>query len=219
MGAEAADVHLPQVEAGLALDDPLGHGLPDAPRAGQAMGAEPRRDEQPAHLGLAEAELAVGRERLRAVDQTRDLHVRHRRNPALRVGDDLREAVPVLLEQATVEVGRDRVEPAPPSQRPGRAVALVATHDQAAALLAEVDQQVRVAQRREGLLAALAEGLRDEVLVGHRHDRYAHARHATDLRRVHAAGVDDHLGLDVARGRCAPAHAAALESMPVTRVA
>ena len=66
MGAEAADVHLPEVERRLALGDPLGHHLADAARAGQPVRAEAGGDEEAAHLGLAEAELAVGRERLRA---------------------------------------------------------------------------------------------------------------------------------------------------------
>ena len=94
-----------------------------------------------------------------------------------------------------VEVGRDRVE-AVGAQRPRRAVALVAAHDQAAALLAVVDEQVGVAQRGQVAVVAVAEGLGDEVLVREGHDRDAHAGHAPDLGGEHAAGVDDHLGLD-----------------------
>ena len=84
--------------------------LPDAAGAGQPVRAEPGRHEQPADLGLAEAELVVGREGLRAVDHPRDLHVLHLRNAPARVHDDLLEAVPVVLEQPAVEVGRDAVE-------------------------------------------------------------------------------------------------------------
>ena len=47
---EAADVHLPQVELGLAVDDPRRHLAADAAGAGDAVGAEPGRDEQPAHV-------------------------------------------------------------------------------------------------------------------------------------------------------------------------
>ena len=148
MGAEAADVHRPQVELRLAAGDPLGHHLADAAGARQPVRAEAGGHEQAAHLGLAEAELAVGRERLRAVDQPRDAHVLERRHAHAGVVDDLLEAVPVLLEQAAVEVGRDVVQPAAAvAQRPRRAGALVAAPHQAAALLAEVDEVVGVAHR------------------------------------------------------------------------
>ncbi len=63
---------------------------------------------------------------------------------------DLLEAGPVLLEQAAVEVLRDPVEQML-VERPRRAVALVAAHHQAGPLLAEVDEQVGVAQRRQML--------------------------------------------------------------------
>ena len=104
---------------GLAVGDPLGHDLADAARAGEPVRAEPGGHEEAAHLGLAEAELVVGRERLRAVDQPRILDVLHRRHAHPRVRDDLLEAVPVLLQQPAVEVGRDRVEAAAASSDHG----------------------------------------------------------------------------------------------------
>ena len=159
LGAEAAHVHLPEVEAGLALGDPLGDHPADPAGAGEPVGAEPGGDEEAAHLGLAEAELVVGRERLGPVDQLRHLDLVHRRHPALRVLDDLGEAVPVVLEQAAVEVERDLVEAAGPvGRKAGCALALVAAHHQAAAVLAEVDQQVGVAQGRQSLASAAARG-------------------------------------------------------------
>ena len=139
----------------------------------------------------------------------------HHRHAHARVGDDLLEPVPVLLEQAAVEVGRDRVEPAPAvRQRPRRARALVAAHHEPAALLAEVDQVVGVAHRRDVRAVALAERLRDEVLVRHRHDRHAHAREPADLGREHAARVDDDLALDVAALGAHAGHRAALDVDP-----
>ena len=203
LGAEATDVHLPEVEAGLALGDPLGHHLADPPGAGQPVGAEAGGDEQPGDLGLAEAELVVGRERLRPVDQLRHLDLVHRRHPPLRVLGDLLEAIRIVLEQAAVEVGRDAVEAAGPvGQERRRAAALVAAHHQARAVLAVVDEQVGVAQGRQPPLTTLAKWLRDHVLVRHRDHGHANARHAADLRRVHAARVDHHLGLDRRRARC-----------------
>ena len=215
VGAEAPDVHPPQVQRRLAAGDPLGHRLADAARPGQPVRAEAGGHEQPADLRLAEAELAVGRERLGPVDQPRHAHVLHRRHAQARVVDDLLEAVPVLLEQPAVEVRRDRVEPAAAvRERPRRAVALVAAHHQPAALLAEVDEVVGVAQRRQVAARALAERLRDEVLVRHRHDRHAHAGEPGDLRGVHPAGVDEHLALDVAAVGRDAAHGAAADVDP-----
>ena len=71
-----------------------------------------------------------GREPLRAVDQLRDARVVHGRHAPHRPGADLLEARPVRRQQLAVEVGRDAVE------RPGRRVALVAAHHQAAHLRA-----------------------------------------------------------------------------------
>ena len=90
-------------------------------------------------------------------------------------------------EELAVEVGRDAVE------RPRRRVALVAAHAQAADLLAEVDEVVGVAQLRQAGVDAL-DRLGEEVLVGHRDDRHGDADHPADLRREHAAGVDDDVG-------------------------
>ena len=95
-------------------------------------------------------------------------------------------------------------------ERPRGAVALVAAHHEARPLLAEVDEQVGVAQRRQVLVgAALAERLRHEVLVGERNDGHAHAGHAADLGGEHAARVDDDLGLDRAPFGLHAAHAPA----------
>ena len=152
LAAEAPDVHVPKVDLRLAVHDPLGHHLADAARARQAVRAKAGGHEEPAHLGLAEAELAVGRERLRAVDQLRHIHVGHRRDAQLRVLHDLLEAVPVLFQEPAVEVGRDPVEAgAVMREGPGGAVALIAAHHEPGAVFAEVDEVVGVAQRRQAL--------------------------------------------------------------------
>ena len=184
MGAETAHVHLPQVDARLTFRDPLGHHLADPAGSRQAVGAEAGRHEQPADLGLAEAELVVGREALGPVDHAGHADLLHHRHPPAGVLDDLLESVPVLLEQAAVEVGRDRVQAARSVEEGRRAVALVAAHDQPAALLAEIDQQVGIPQGRQRVVGiALAERLGDEVLVRHRHHRHPDAGHAPDLGR------------------------------------
>ena len=128
---------------------------------------------------------------------TRDLV--HRRDAPPRVLGDLLEAPPVLLEQPAVEIGRDAVEAAGAlGQEGGSALALVSAHHQAASVLAVVDEQVGVAQRGQPALGPVAKRLRHQVLMGHGDHGHAHAGHAPDLGRVHAGGVDDHLGLDLA---------------------
>ena len=93
--------------------------LPDAAGAGDAVGAEPGGDEEPGDLALAEDELAVGRERLRPVDQLDDVGVDERRHDPLAGVGERREALPVGVEQTVVEVGRDAAVEAP--RRRGRA--------------------------------------------------------------------------------------------------
>src|SRR5437667_5607924 len=67
--AEPAQVHLPQVKARLAIDDPLGHGGAHPSGAGDAVGAESRRDVETANRGLAQQEFVVRGERFRSIDQ------------------------------------------------------------------------------------------------------------------------------------------------------
>ena len=57
------------------------------------------------------------------------------------------------------------------------------------------------------LTYALAERLRDEVLMRERDDRDAHPGEAPELRGEHAAGVDDDLGLDRSPLGLHPPHA------------
>ena len=108
------------------------------------MGAEPGGDEEPGDLALAEDELAVGRERLRPVDELDDVGVDERRHDLLAGLGDRHEAVPVRVEQRVVERRRDVAVEAPRVR-----VALVAADDQAADLLAEVHEPVGVAHRRQ----------------------------------------------------------------------
>ena len=76
-------------------------------------------------------------------------------------------------------------------------MALVAAHDEPLALLAEVDEQVGVAQRGQAPVV-VAERLGDQVLVGEGTiGRRTPASRPTSAR-VHAAGVHQDLALDVA---------------------
>src|ERR1700682_4185661 len=66
---EPPQVHLPEVEAGLAIDDPFGHRLAPPTGAGDAVGAKARCDKEPADARLTENELVVRREGFRSIDQ------------------------------------------------------------------------------------------------------------------------------------------------------
>ena len=189
LGAEATDVHLPEVELGLAVDDPGRDLPPDPPGAGDSVGAEPGRDEEPADGALAEDELVVRGEPLGSVDHPADPGVTDRRDPADGPVHDLLEARPVGCQETAVEVGRDPVE------GPRCWVALVAAHAQPADLLPEVDQVVGVAHRRQRRRHAV-DPLSEQVLVGHRDDRNVDPCEPADLRGEHAARVDHDLGPD-----------------------
>ena len=69
------------------------------------MGAEAGGDEEPGDLALAEDELAVGRERLRTVDELDDVGVDERRYDLLAGLGERGEAVPVGVEQRLLNVG------------------------------------------------------------------------------------------------------------------
>ena len=205
LGAEAANVHRPQVELRLAVDDPLRQLFPQAAGAGNAVGGEPGRDEQPANRRFAQDELVVGGEPLRAVDEPRDACLVHGGHPPHGPGGDLLEARPVGGQQLAVEVGRDAL------QRPRRRVALVATHHQPSHLGPEIDQVVRIAQLGEVGRHAL-DRLGDQVLVGKRNHRDRDARHAPDLPGKHARGIDHHLAGDRSALRLDASHPPAVDA-------
>ena len=174
------------------------------------MGAEAGRDEEARDGGLAEAELVVGRESLRAVHHPPDARDGEVRHAALRVDQDLVEPVQVLREQAAVEVRGNRVVPGG-GGREGSGVALVPAQDEPVHLLPVVHEQVGVPKARQSRGGQLPGGRDDRghrlghhVLVRHRHDRHPDADHARHLGRVHAPAVHDDLALDVAPVRAHP---------------
>ena len=133
-----------------------------------------------------------------------------------RVAGDLLEAVPVLFQQAAVEVGRDRLEAAGPVGQEGRfALALVAAHHQAVAVLAVVDEEVGIAQGGQVARAPSPEPRASRTAssgwvtrywwdIGSSGTRTPAIRR--DLGGEHAARVDHHLGGDVAALGPHPAH-------------
>jgi hypothetical protein len=109
VAAEAAGVHLPDVEAGETLDDPLGQQLPHPAGACEPVCAEAGRHPEPAYVRRPKDELAVRRESLRAVDQLDHLGIPELGHPHECALHQLLEARPVLGEQLPVEIGRNAV--------------------------------------------------------------------------------------------------------------
>ena len=201
--------------------------LPDPAGAGEAVRAEAGGHEEAAHLALAEAELVVGGERLRTVDQARDRDLVHHRHAPARVGGDLLEARPVLLEQAAVEVRagsrRAGARPAPTGPRSARSRPSRARRPprgsrstgRGRAAWAGARARPPTPRSRKGWVTrySWANGT-----IGTRTPAMR-----ADLRGEHAARVDHHLGLDRTPLGLHAAHAPAAgharsTSMPVTRV-
>ena len=96
---EPADIHGPQVHRRLALGHPLGQVLARAAGAGDAEGVEPGRHEQAAQLRrLAQEEVVVRGEALRAVDELGELGLLQRGNAPAAGPQRLGEPFPVGFE-------------------------------------------------------------------------------------------------------------------------
>ena len=118
--------------------------MPAPPPEAMPKALKPAPTKKPSHLRrLAEDEVAVRREALRAVDELLDPGLLQRRHAAERQLHDRLEMVPVAVEQLEVEALGNA------ALRPGHRVRLVAAHDEAADLLLVVGEPVRVAQRRQ----------------------------------------------------------------------
>ena len=122
--AEAARVHVPDVERGCPLDDPLGHELSHSARAREPVRPEAGCHPEASDVRGAEDELAVGRKSFGAIDEADHLQLLEARDAHDRVLHQLLEARPILLEKSRVEVGGNAVE------TPWCAVTFVAAHDE-----------------------------------------------------------------------------------------
>ena len=204
-GGEAPDVNRGQVQARLALDDPLGQRPARAARGRDAEGVEARgHEEVPQLRGLAEDELAVRGEALRAVVELLDAGLGQRRDPDDPVLHQDREVLPVLLEQLELErvgqrVGRD----------PRLGHRLETADQQAADLFLDVDVAVLVTQHRKVAVHPL-DLVGDHVEVLGRVQRHGHPGHRADRLGPLPGAVDHDLGLDVAGVGADAGHRAAL---------
>src|SRR5918992_2371221 len=98
MRSEPADVNLPNVHARSPPDYPLSNDLPHASGAGYPMGVEPRRHEEPSHVGLAQDELAVRGEGLGPVGELDHFAIPDSGNPGARALEQRGKPAPVGLE-------------------------------------------------------------------------------------------------------------------------
>ncbi len=192
-GGEAPDVDRGQVHARLALGDPLGQRPARAARGRDAEGVEARgHEEVPQLRRLAQDELAVRGETLRAVVELLDAGLGEHRDPGDPVLHQDREVIPVLLEQLELErvgqrVGRD----------PRLGHRLETADQQAADLFLHVDVAVLVTQHGKVPVHPV-DLVGDHVEVLGRVQRHGHpAHHAARLGPL-AGAVDHEFGLDVA---------------------
>jgi hypothetical protein len=114
VGAEAAAVHVPEVDRGLSAEIHSAITLPTPPAAASPCAQNPAATKNPRTSVSPRQNSAVGGERLRAVDQPRDADVLHRRDRMRELTTISSKRLPVLLEQPAVEVGCDRIQPWPP---------------------------------------------------------------------------------------------------------
>src|ERR1019366_10647678 len=100
---ETPNVHLPEVQLGLAADNPAGHLFADPTGPGDPVGAKAGSDEETADLALAQDELVVRGEGFRTVDHPVDPGIGNRWHALDGAVHDLGEARPVRREELAVE--------------------------------------------------------------------------------------------------------------------
>ncbi len=193
--APAGDVHAPDVEAGIAVDHPVGQRQPDAAalaEAGHDAAGDPEIGQA---LHRADQRVAVRREGEGAVDDLLDAGLL---DAGKMLEADLqrrRDAVEVGRQQLVAEI------PGRVDRRPRLAGLLIGAEQDAVALLARVDLALEVEHADHLAAGRLVEGLDlrhrlgQEIHVLHGEHRQLDADHAADLARPQAAAIDDMLGL------------------------
>src|ERR1051326_3694975 len=110
-GPETADVDRPQVEGGLAVDDPFGEVFPGAAGAGDADGVEAGGDEEALQFGrLAEDELIVGSEAFGAVDEAGEGAGLEGGDAPAAVAERFGEFLPIRFEELEGETVGDTID-------------------------------------------------------------------------------------------------------------
>ncbi len=192
MRAEARDVHREHIHARLALGDPLRDREADAAALAEASHHAAREEVVGEAAHRPDDRVAVGREHHAAVDDALDAAVGE---AGIALHRDLERApdpVDVVGQQLVREILRRAVD------RPMLAAMLVGADQQALAFLPQVGFAVEVDAHRDFALERRdrRDVVGDDILVLHRHDRQLDPRHAPDLARPQAAGIDHIVGLD-----------------------
>ena len=189
--SEAPDVDGHEVARRLALDDPFGEGPSGTASRRDPDRVEPGPDEEALQVWrLAQDELVVGREALRAVVQLLQPGVLKDGDPVHRRFHEDAEVVPVLLQELELERVRQRV-----GRDPGLGRRLESADDEAADLLLDVGVPVGVAQDGEVRVDA-RDGLGHDVEVLGRVEGDVDAAEEADGFRPLPGAVHHHLGLD-----------------------
>ncbi len=191
-GAEAPRAVALQVELALARGHELGDRLADAARAAEAVQREAGCDEEARRAReLADQRIAVRRHRVGVADELDDARVGQEREALRRALHERREARLVGRHRLAAVIPRHAVDPA----RDG--IVLVAAEQHAAGLGLAVDEVVGIAEAGHVVRQLVpGDGRQRDVLVLDRDRDEPGAGHGGHLRRPHAGGVDDDLGLD-----------------------
>ncbi len=187
---EPAHVDVPQVERGVALDDPLGDEPARAAGVRDSRRVESCADEESRELRrFAEDEVAVEREALGSVEQKLDLGRLEARRPVDRVAHQDFEMVPVLGQQLEFESFGNRVDV------PRLGLRLEPAHHDAADFLLVVEIAVRIAY--DGHVGRDAgDRLRDQVEMLGGVERNRDAGKAAECARPLPRAIDERLARD-----------------------
>ncbi len=187
---EPADVERPQVEPGIALDDPVGHRLADAAGGGDPRGEAAGEKEILQPRRRPDDRLAVGRNRDRPVDDRPDAEIAEQRNAPCGGLEHLVQPFEIVAEKLALAFPRDA-----PLRVDGWGEFLPAADRQRPRFRLDVEAAVGIAQARQmvGHPVAL---VGDQVLVLDDAGGDIDAGHPADLARPQPRGVDDDLRLD-----------------------
>ena len=189
---ETPDVDCDEVTRRFTIDDPLCERPTRAPRRGDPHGVEAGTDEEVPHLwGLAQDELIVRGEALRAVVELLDPRHAEGWDPMERGVHQDAEVIPIFIEQLEFEGVRQLIR-----RHPGLRLRLEPADNKTADLLLEVGVPIRIPEDGQ-IPVHTVDLLGHHVEVFCRVQRDSHAGHRSDRLCPLASTVDDDVGLDL----------------------
>ena len=189
---EAADVHVPQIHAGRAVQHPVGDHAAGAAGRLDTDGIEAGRDEQAGQFRrFAEDVAHVGRKAFRAVEQQLDAGVLQGRDAAYRGVEQRLEMPKILGQLVKTEILGDAVH------APGLCSRLETADQQLAGVLLHVDAVVGIAQHRQ-VARQSGDRLGDEIKMLGGVQRHDDALGGGEVAAPHAGRQHDVARLDIA---------------------